>query len=85
MLSRVGLRHAVSVMPALLPKGGEFRMNSEGLGVFFSTYLLFSVPFLRVGGELRRVGTAPSVAALEATSDLIEVGLQRLVLRTLLR
>jgi hypothetical protein len=46
---------------SLLPRGDEFRMNSEGLDVFFSTYLLFSATFFRVRGELRREGAAWSV------------------------
>src|SRR5215217_2730602 len=54
---------SVSVTLALLPRGDEFRMNFEGLGVSFSTYLLFCVAFLQVGRELRREGAAPSVGA----------------------
>src|SRR5215204_1629767 len=43
-----------SLTSALLPAGDESAMNLEGLGVSFSTYLLFSAAFLRVGSELRR-------------------------------
>jgi hypothetical protein len=40
-----------SLMPALLPMTDEFRMNFEGLGVFFSTYQLFSAAFLELGAN----------------------------------
>ena len=60
MLSRVALRRFL--MTALLARGDESAMNFEGLGVSFSTYLLFSAPFLQVGSELHREGVAPSVS-----------------------
>jgi hypothetical protein len=47
------------LMPALLPVADEFWMNSEGLGTFFSTDLLFCAAFLRVGGELCRERGSP--------------------------
>jgi hypothetical protein len=36
------LLYVTLLMPALLPVGDESAMNFEGLGVTFSTYLLFS-------------------------------------------
>jgi hypothetical protein len=36
---------------ALLPSSDESAMNSEGLGVFFSTYQLFSAAFLELGAN----------------------------------
>jgi hypothetical protein len=44
------LRHTLSLlMPALLPKGDEFRMNLEHLGGSFCTNLLFSAALPSVG------------------------------------
>jgi hypothetical protein len=34
---------------ALLPPSDESAMNSEGLGIFFSRYLLFFAAFLSIG------------------------------------
>jgi hypothetical protein len=33
--------------------GDESAMNFEGVDVFFSEFLLFSEPYLRIGSELR--------------------------------
>jgi hypothetical protein len=35
-------------MLALLPKGDEFRMNCEGLGVTLSTYMFFPQHFFEL-------------------------------------
>jgi hypothetical protein len=40
------------LMPAVLAEGDESAMNLEGLDGSFSTYLLFSQRYLRVGSEL---------------------------------
>src|SRR5215211_6930881 len=44
----------LSLIPALLPVGDEFWINCEGLGVVYSTFLLFPSTCFRVGSELRR-------------------------------
>ena len=43
-------------MPALLARGDESAMNLEGLGVSFSTYLLFFAAFFRVGVNFAEKG-----------------------------
>jgi hypothetical protein len=71
---RVALAHAL-LMPALLPVGDESAMNSEGMGTFFSTNLLFSATFFRVGSELRRERGSPVSGSLRSRIGRVLIGL----------
>jgi hypothetical protein len=56
----------LSLMPALLPVGDEFWINFEGLGVVYSTFLLFPSTCFRVGSELRREEATPVSGSLRS-------------------
>src|SRR5215216_4942045 len=49
-------------------RADESPMNFEGVGVVFSTDLLFSAAFLHVGGELRRERSCPVFATEQAAT-----------------
>ena len=49
------------LMPALLPKGDEFRMNFEGLGTLFRQIYCFPQHFLELGVNFVANASNPSV------------------------
>jgi hypothetical protein len=62
------LAHECACLPALLPKGDEFRMNFEAVSVSSSVFLLFLETFAELGAHLAENVGSPSIAPEQAAS-----------------